>query len=154
MEAASKISSVIFYMREEALFKFDEVIKVEDKQFYLTDILKDDHYYKWFDNVKGGKGKIFILNKGRCGNGGTTGFINYARENCKGLIVSVPNRSIVISKEKLDECCCVYGGAENIEKNKNIRVCTWDKTDEVEGYDQFGFENIDINKLGWLLSVR
>ena len=134
-------------MREEALFKFDEVIKVEDKQFYLTDILKDDHYYKWFNNVKGGKGKIFILNKGRCGNGGTTGFINYARENCKGLIVSVPNRSIVISKEKLDECCCVYGGAENIDKNKNIRICTWDKTNEVEGYDQFGFENIDINDL-------
>ena len=132
-------------MREEALFKFDEVIKVEDKQFYLTDILKDDHYYKWFNNVKGGK--IFILNKGRCGNGGTTGFINYARENCKGLIVSVPNRSIVISKEKLDECCCVYGGAENIDKNKNIRICTWDKTNEVEGYDQFGFENIDINDL-------
>ena len=132
-------------MREEALFKFDEVIKVEDKQFYLTDILKDDHYYKWFNNVKGGKGKIFILNKGRCGNGGTTGFINYARENCKGLIVSVPNRSIVISKEKLDECCCVYGGAENIDKN--IRICTWDKTNEVEGYDQFGFENIDINDL-------
>ena len=52
-------------MREEALFKFDEVIKVEDKQFYLTDILKDDHYYKWFNNVKGGKCKIFILNKGR-----------------------------------------------------------------------------------------
>ena len=147
MEAASKISSVIFYMREEALFKFDEVIKVKDKQFYLTDILKDDHYYKWFNNVKGGKGKIFILNKGRCGNGGTTGFINYARENCKGLIVSVPNSSIVISKEKLDECCCVYGGAENIDKNKNIRICTWDKTNEVEGYDQFGFENIDINDL-------
>ena len=134
-------------MSEEKIFEYDEVINVKDDQFYLTDILKDNHYYKWFNNVKGGKGKIFILNKGRCGNGGTTGFINYARENCKGLIVSVPNRSIVISKEKLDECCCVYGGAENIDKNKNIRICTWDKTNEVEGYDQFGFENIDINDL-------
>lgn len=134
-------------MKEEALFKFDEVIKVEDKQFYLTDILTDHHYYKWFNQINGGKGKIFILNKGRCGNGGTTGFIRYAKDNCKGLIVSVPNRSIVISKEKLDECCCVYGGAENIDKNKNIRICTWDKTNEVEGYDQFGFENIDINDL-------
>ena len=132
-------------MSKEAIFEFDEIINVKDDQFYLTDILKDDHYYKWFNNVKGSKGKIFILNKGRCGNGGTTGFINYARENCKGLIVSVPNRSIVFSKEKLDECCCVYGGAENIEKEKNIRICTWDKTDEVEGYDQFGFENIDID---------
>ena len=132
-------------MKYNKLFEFDEIINVKDDQFYLTDILKDDHYYKWFNNVKGSKGKIFILNKGRCGNGGTTGFINYARENCKGLIVSVPNRSIVISKEKLDECCCVYGGADNIEKNKNIRICTWDKTDEVEGYDQFGFEYIDID---------
>lgn len=134
-------------MREEALFEFDEVIKVKGKQFYLTDILTDRHYEKWFNQVKCSKGKIFILNKGRCGNGGTTGFINYARENCKGLIVSVPNRSIVISKEKLDECCCVYGGVENIEKDKNIRICTWDKTDEVEGYTQFGIENIGIDDL-------
>lgn len=130
--------------KEEALFKFDETILVKDDQFYLTDILTNRHYEKWFNQVKGSKGKIFILNKGRCGNGGTTGFINYAREQCKGLIVSVPNRSIVISKERYDECCCVYGGAENIEKDKNIRICTWDKTDEVEGYDQFGFENIYI----------
>ena len=129
---------------EEALFKFDEVIKVKDDQKYLTEILTDRHYEKWFSQVRGGKGKIFILNKGRCGNGGTMGFINYAREHCKGLIVSVPNRSIVVSKEKHDECCCVYGGAESIDKNKNIRICTWDKTDEVEGYDQFGFENIDF----------
>ena len=134
-------------MREETLFEFDEVINVKDEQFYLTDILTVRHYEKWFNQVKCSKGKIFILNKGRCGNGGTTGFINYARENCKGLIVSVPNRSIVISKEKLDECCCVYGGAEDIDKNKNIRICTWDKTDEVEGYVQFGIENIGIEDL-------
>ena len=148
VEAVSKISSVIFYMnkqREEALFEYDEVIKVEGEQLYLTDILTDRHYEKWFAQTKIGKGKIFILNKGRCGNGGTMGFINYAREHCKGLIVSVPNRSIVLSKEKHNECCCVYGGAENIEKNKNIRICTWDKTDEVQGYNQFGFEYIDIN---------
>ena len=133
--------------REEALFEFDEVIKVEGEQKFLTDILTDRHYEKWFAQTKIGKGKIFILNKGRCGNGGTMGFINYAREHCKGLIVSVPNRSIVMSKEKHDECCCVYGGAENIEKNKNIRICTWDKTSEVEKYNQFGYENIDINDL-------
>lgn len=132
---------------EEALFEFDYEIEVSEKQFYLSDILTDRHYEKWFSQVKGDKGKIFILNKGRCGNGGTTGFINYAREHCKGLIVSVPNRSIVMSKEKHDECCCVYGGAENIEKNKNIRICTWDKTSEVEKYNQFGYENIDINDL-------
>ena len=140
------------YYKEEELFKFDEVINVEEGKFWLSDILNDRNYEKWFNNVKGGKGKIFILNKGRCGNGGTMGFINYAREQCKGLIVSVPNRSIVMSKERYDECCCVYGGAENIEKNKNIRICTWDKTDEVEGYNQFGFENIDITD--WDVDAR
>lgn len=151
MDAVSRISGVFYLLmkiandKEEALFKFDKTILVKDDQFYLTDILTNRHYEKWFNQVKGSKGKIFILNKGRCGNGGTTGFINYAREQCKGLIVSVPNRSIVISKERYDECCCVYGGAENIEKDKNIRICTWDKTDEVEGYDQFGFENIYID---------
>ena len=151
MEVASRVSGVFYllmmgaYYKEEALFKFDEVIDVKDDQKYLTEILTDRHYEKWFSQAKGDKGKIFVLNKGRCGNGGTMGFINYAREQCKGLIVSVPNRSIVISKERYDECCCVYGGAENVEKNKNIRICTWDKTDEVAGYNQFGFENIDID---------
>lgn len=131
--------------REEALFEYDEVINVKDGQFYLMDILTDHYYEKYFSQVRGVKGKIFVLNKGRCGNGGTMGFINYAREQCKGLIVSVPNRSIVISKERYDECCCVYGGVEKIEKDKNIRICTWDKTDEVEGYQQFGIENIGID---------
>ena len=113
---------------EEALFTPDYFINADDK-FYLSDIITDKLYNKWFARTK--PAKIFVLNKGRCGNGGTMGFINYAREQCKGLIVSVPNRSIVISKEKYDECCCVYGGAENIDRNKNIRICTWDKTDEV-----------------------
>ena len=140
------------YYKEEALFKFDEVINVGEGKFWLSDILNDRNYEKWFNNVKGGKGKIFILNKGRCGNGGTMGFINYAREQCKGLIVSVPNRSIVMSKERYDECCCVYGGAEDVDRNKNIRICTWDKTDEVEGYNQFGFENIDITD--WDVDTR
>ena len=131
---------------ECSAFKYDDVIHVKGDDKYLANILTDDHYGKWFNQVRG-QGKIFILNKGRTGNGGTTGFINYARRYCKGLIVSVPNRSIVISKEKLDECCCVYGGVEKIDKDKNIRICTWDKTDEVEGYVQFGIENIGIDDL-------
>lgn len=134
---------------EEALFTPDYFINADDK-FYLSDIITDKLYNKWFARTK--PAKIFVLNKGRCGNGGTMGFINYAREQCKGLIVSVPNRSIVISKEKYDECCCVYGGAENIDRNKNIRICTWDKADEVEGYNQFGFENIDV--IDWDVDPR
>ena len=133
---------------DNILFDYDFEIEVKDSdKFYLSDILTNNHYKKWFNVSRthtNKKGKIFILNKGRCGNGGTTGFINYAREHCKGLIVSVPNRSIVISKQKHDECCCVYGGSDNDDKEKNIRVCTWDKTNEVSNYQQFGFEYVDF----------
>ena len=134
------------YYKEEALFDYNEVIKSGGK-FFLDKIIPEAWYERWFSKPKKGKGKIFILNKGRCGNGGTTGFINYARKNCKGLLVSVPNRSIVLSKElESKDLCCVYGGAENIEKERNIRVCTWDKTETVEGFDDFGVEVIDIDK--------
>ncbi len=133
------------YNKEEALFNYDEVIKSGGK-FHLGDIIPNAWYERWFAPVR--KGKIIILNKGRCGNGGTTGFIRYAREHCKGLIVSVPNRSIVMSKEDEDkDLCCVYGGVENADSNKNIRICTWDKTNAVEQYNQFGYENIDIDDL-------
>ena len=134
------------YYKEEALFDYNEVIKSGGK-FFLDKIIPEAWYERWFSKPKKGKGKIFILNKGRCGNGGTTGFIYYARKNCKGLLVSVPNRSIVLSKElESKDLCCVYGGAENIEKERNIRVCTWDKTETVEGFDDFGVEVIDIDK--------
>ena len=133
------------YYKEEALFRYDEVIEVGDK-FHLEEIIPKVWYEKWFAPTGKIKGKIFVLNKGRCGNGGTTGFINYARDHCKGLLVSVPNRSIVMSKEaeskrKDDDLCCVYGGAENIDKDRHIRVCTWDKTESVEDYPDWGFVN-------------
>ena len=83
---------------EQGAFKYDDVIHVKGEDKYSANILTDNHYRKWFNQVRG-HGKIFILNKGRTGTGGTTGFINYARKHCKGLVVSVPNRSIVISKE-------------------------------------------------------
>ena len=130
------------YYKEEALFDYNEVIKSGGK-FFLDKIIPEAWYERWFSKSKKGRGKIFILNKGRCGNGGTTGFINYARKHCKGLLVSVPNRSIVLSKEsESKDLCCVYGGAENIEKERNIRVCTWDKTESVEGFDDFGVRSL------------
>lgn len=152
MDAVSRISGVFYllmeraYYKEEALFNYNEVIESGGK-FFLGEIIPEAWYERWFSKPKKGKGKIFILNKGRCGNGGTTGFINYARKNCKGLLVSVPNRSIVLSKEtESKDLCCVYGGAENIEKERNIRVCTWDKTESVEGFANCGVEVIDIDK--------
>ena len=125
---------------------FDEPIIVPEDTFFLSDILTDDHYKELFNREN--RGKIFVLNKNRCGNGGTTSFINYARNHNKGLIVSVPNRSIVFSKEKDNkDLCCVVGGAKNLDMSRNIRISTWDKTESVESTDQYGFCYIDMNDL-------
>ena len=57
------------YYKEEALFNYNEVIESGGK-FFLGDIIPEAWYERWFSKPKKGKGKIFILNKGRCGNGG------------------------------------------------------------------------------------
>ena len=69
-------------MSEEKIFEFDEIINAGDK-FYLNEIITDDLYDKWFARTK--PAKIFVLNKGRCGNGGTTGFINFKKFNAYSL---------------------------------------------------------------------
>ena len=122
------------------LFEFDHTIKSNGKE-HLSEIIPDEEYKKWFNTRQ--QGKIIVLNKGRCGNGGTTGFINYAKKNFKGLSIIVPNVSIVKSKENDSEICCLYGGVKNIDKNKNIRIATWDLQRVLESFPQFGvnFEN-------------
>ena len=134
-------------MKELTLFDFDRTIKSNGKE-YLNEIITDDDYRRWFNRRH--QGKIYILNKGRCGNGGTTGFIEYAKRHCKGLSIIVPNVSIVKSKEWDDELCCLYGGAEGIDRDKPIRVCTWDKHKVVEGFPQFG---IDMDNRFWAGSL-
>ena len=114
-------------------------------QFYLNKFLSDRYYEKLFEYVNGCRGKIFILNKGRCGNGGTTGFIEYARKTGRNLIISVPNRSIVISKEREKGIGVSYGGSESDISDKNIKVCTWDKTEEVS-WVNFGMELIELDE--------
>ena len=122
------------------LFEFDHTIKSNGKE-HLSQIIPDAEYKKWFNTRQ--QGKIIVLNKGRCGNGGTTGFINYAKKNFKGLSIIVPNVSIVKSKENDSEICCLYGGVKNIDRNKNIRIATWDLQKVLESFPQFGinFEN-------------
>ena len=129
----------IFYEMSKIL-EFDYTIKSNGKEF-LPDIIPDEEYQRWFNTRT--DGKIIILNKGRCGNGGTTGFINYAKKNFKGLSIIVPNVSIVKSKENDSEICCLYGGVKNIDRNKNIRIATWDLQRVLESFPQFGinFEN-------------
>ena len=125
------------------LFTFDKTIDAGEK-FYLKDIISDVDYKEWFsmsDNPK-----IFILNKGRCGNGGTTGFINYAGANHKGMFVLAPNRSIVQSKEiQYKDVCCIYGGNDPIEKRKPVKVATWDQGPKIlDEYPDCGFDGEDI----------
>lgn len=119
------------------MFEFDTTIKANGK-YYLKDIISDAEYKRWFSTRK--QGKIFILNKGRCGNGGTTGFIEYAKKNYKGLSIIVPNVSIVKSKEWDNDLCCLYGGVEGVDRDKPIRVCTWDMHKVVEAFPQFGMD--------------
>ena len=127
-----------FYYME--LFKSDHTIKSNGKEF-LPEIISDEEYKNWFNTRKGGK--IFVLNKSRCGNGGTTGFVQNKKKNFKGLSIIVPNVSIVKSKENDSDICCLYGGVKNIDKDKNIRIATWDLQRVLESFPQFGinFEN-------------
>ncbi len=120
-----------------ALFECDTTIKANGK-FHVKDIIPESEYKRWFSSRK--QGKIFVLNKGRCGNGGTTGFIEYAKKNYKGLSIIVPNVSIVKSKEWDDDLCCLYGGVEGVNKDKPIRVCTWDMHKVAEAFPQFGMD--------------
>lgn len=124
------------------LFTFDKTIDAGEK-FYLKDIISDVDYKEWFsmsDNPK-----IFILNKGRCGNGGTTGFINYAKKHSKGIYIMVPNVSIAMSKELDDEICCVYGGATGTDENKPVKVATWDSgLNIIKHYQEWGLAGEDV----------
>lgn len=119
------------------LFEFDHTIKSNGKE-HLSDIIPDEEYKRWFNTRT--EGKIIVLNKGKCGNGGTTGFINFAKRNFKGLSIIVPNVSIVQSKEWDDELCCLYGGKEVEDRNKPIRVATWDKHKILETLPSFGMD--------------
>ena len=113
---------------------FNEEINViaDTDVFYLDDIFRQEEYSslygKMMDVVHY---PISFLNKGVCGNGGTTGMINYALENDKGLLVLVPNVSIVKSKE-CDYCgnediCCVYGGSDKFNPDAQIVIATYDQ---------------------------
>lgn len=141
--------NMVKYTSKEALFEFDTTIKANGKT-RLKDIIPDAEYRRWFSTKK--QGKIFILNKGQCGNGGTTGFIEYAEKNFKGLTIIVPNVSIVKSKEedRGNKLCYLYGGVENVDRDNPIRICTWDKHKVAEAYPQFG---MDFDNRFWVGSL-
>ena len=114
---------------------FNEEINVTANTgvFYLDNIFEQEEYSslygKMMDVVHY---PISFLNKTVCGNGGTTGMIRYALENNKGLLVLVPNVSIVKSKEEDDfseykDICCVYGGSGDINPDAQIVIATYDQ---------------------------
>ena len=113
-----------FFNEEKDIWAFDDI--------YLEKIFKREEYRDIYPRMFDAKYKIIsVLNKGICGNGGTTGFINYALENDKGLLVLVPNKSIVDSKREdykgNDNFCFVYGGVRKIDVDAQIVIATYDQ---------------------------
>lgn len=102
--------------------------KVETNgKFYLSDILTEEKHYRpmLLDN------HITVLNKGVCGNGGTTSIIDFIQRSKRGCLFLVPNVSIVKSKaEKYkdnNDICCVYGGVTDINYSAKIVIATYDQ---------------------------
>lgn len=112
-------------MVKKELFEFDYSLNAGDK-FYLNDIIPEETYDEMFRGRN-----ISFLNKGQCGNGGTTGFIRYALQNNRGCLILVPNRSIVISKEEeyknSNDVCCVYGGSPSFRRDDMVVIATYDQ---------------------------
>lgn len=108
----------------EKLFEYD--YEIVCKSFYLKDNITDAQFETWFNSKC-----INVFNKTHCGNGGTTGFINYAIRHTKGLLILVPNVSICKSKEEeykdYTDICCVYGGSGQINKNALVVIATYDQ---------------------------
>lgn len=106
-------------MVDPGIFFLDDVFKQEEYTGIYGDMMDVIHY------------PISFLNKTVCGNGGTTGMIRYALKNDKGLLVLVPNVSIVKSKEgefwDNEDICCVYGGSGDINPDAQIVIATYDQ---------------------------
>ena len=106
-------------MADLGIFYLDDVFKQEKYQGIYSDMMDTFHY------------PISFLNKTVCGNGGTTGMVRYALEYDKGLLVLVPNVSIVKSKEwdyrTNKDVCCVYGGSDQFNPDAQIVIATYDQ---------------------------
>ena len=106
-------------MADLGIFYLDDVFKQEKYQGIYGDMMDTFHY------------PISFLNKTVCGNGGTTGMVRYALEYDKGLLVLVPNVSIVKSKEwdyrTNKDVCCVYGGSDQFNPDAQIVIATYDQ---------------------------
>ena len=124
---------------EQELFDFTYEVYGSEHLFYLNEvrenvydgsdkgpILKDKHYEMMMV-----KNRITVLNKAECGNGGTSGIVDYLKRHNTGGLILVPNVSISQSKEvkyKDDpDICCVYGGVDKIDWDAKIVIATYDQ---------------------------
>lgn len=103
-----------------------EKVKTNGK-FFLREILTEEKHYRpmLLDN------HITVLNKGVCGNGGTTSIIDFIERSQRGCLFLVPNVSIVKSKAEQykdnPDICCVYGGVTDINFSAKIVIATYDQ---------------------------
>lgn len=114
------------------IFDEEKVVKADLNNFYLDDILGQKENRGIYDDMMNTKwNHISFLNKGMCGNGGTTGLVRYALSHNKGLLVLVPNVSICKSKEKDYEnnpdVCVVYGGSKDFNPDAQVVIATYDQ---------------------------
>lgn len=100
--------------------------------FFLDDIFNQEEYRcLYWDMMDTKLYPVSFLDKTACGNGGTTGMIRYALANDKGLLILVPNVSIVKDKKKdfkgNNDVCCVYGESSDFNAEAQIVVATYDQ---------------------------
>ena len=124
---------------EKELFDFTYHVYGSEHLFYLNEvrenvydgsdkgpILKDKHYEMMMV-----KNRITVLNKAECGNGGTSGIVDYLKRHNTGGLILVPNVSISKSKEEKykddPDICCVYGGVDKIDWDAKIVIATYDQ---------------------------
>ena len=123
---------------DSKLFDFDYEVYGSERLFYLNEvvekfdgsdagpILKDKHYEMMMV-----KNRITVLNKAQCGNGGTSGVVDYLKRHNTGGLILVPNVSISKGKEEKykdnPDICCVYGGVDKIDWEAKIVIATYDQ---------------------------
>lgn len=126
---------------------------IDENNRFLGEIFGEEDYREIFLSKK-----LIILNKGICGNGGTSGMIEYALNNAKGLLVLCPNVSIVQSKEKQyaddDRVACLWGKkkASDVNLDTLVIISTYDKLNSlrkhIEAYG-FGYTEKEKEKRNW-----
>lgn len=128
----SRVQYFFYFYMDNRLFDEEILINVEKGSFYLDEIFQlKENCGIYGDMMNTRRNQISFLNKGLCGNGGTTGLIRYALKNSKGLLVLVPNVSICKSKERdykdNPNVCCVYGGVQDFDADSQITIATYDQ---------------------------